>query len=331
MVLLDLGMAGSGKKRKDLRVSASLTAADVMAREVKTVPQSMRVKDLIQSLAHRKVSGVPAVDEYGKLAGVISETDIVRAQAHLTGKDFYYTFYEYDPFAGQVGLFGECIPKVLDMQVADLMTREVIMALPQESLPIVIRRMLAHGIHRLIVAEEKVILGLISTLDIMQALALGRISLTEPPTKVADLSLEVTPVASEDMLIRELIDILAEMGITGLPVIREDGTVLGVVSQADLVRQEAESDRRRYKFPDFYGLDPFMKKVPLVRDFGQEVLERPVKEFMNPRVISVTLETPITAVAKTMVAEQIHRLLVMDREGRLKGVISTLEVIKALA
>ncbi len=331
MVLQDSGIAGGGKKRKDARTLASLTAAEVMIREVKTVPQSLRVKDLIQLLAHKKVSGVPVVDEDGKLAGIISETDIVRAQAHLTGKDFCYTFYEYDPFAGQVGLFGECSPKVLDMQVADLMTREVIMALPQESLPIVIRRMLAHGIHRLIVAEEKVILGLISTLDVLQALALGKIALTAPPTKVADLSLEVHPVASEEMFIRELIDILAEKGITGLPVVREDGTVLGVVSQADLVRQQAETDRRRYKYPDFYGLDPFMKKVPLVRDFGQEVLERPVKEFMNPRVISVTLETPITAVAKTMVAEKVHRLLVMDPEGRLKSVISTLEVIKALA
>ncbi len=308
-----------------------ITAADVMVREVKKVPQSMRVKDLIQYMAHIQVSGVPVVDEAGKLAGVISETDLVKDQAYLEGKDrFCLSFYEYDPFAGQVGYFEECGLKVLDMRVRDLMTRKVITVLPQDPLDLVIKRMLAHGIHRLIVAKEKVIFGLISTLDIMQALVSGKIAIA-PAIKVADLVSESVLVGLEDMLIKELIDILSDNDVTGVPVVREDGTVLGVISQADIVRTEAETNHKRYKYPDFYGLDPFMKKVPLVRDFDREVLERRVKEFMTQRVISVTPDTPITAVAKTMVGEQVHRLLVVDPEGRFKGIIATMDVFKALA
>ncbi len=308
-----------------------ITAADVMVKEVKRVPQSMRVKNLIRYMADIKVSGVPVVDEAGELAGVVSETDLVKAQAHMEGKDrFSLSFYEYDPFAGQVGYFEECSLRVLDMCVRDLMVKEVITALPQDPLDHVIKRMLAHRIHRLIVAKEKVVFGIISTLDIMQAIASGKIALAAPVTVVADLVSESVVVSSEDMLIKELIDIFSDKVITGVPVVREDGTVLGVISQADIVRSEAENNQKRYKYPDFYRLDPFMKKVPMVRDFEREVLERPVKEFMNRRVITVTLDTLITAAAKTMVRKQVHRLLVVDTKGRIKGIIATMDIFKAL-
>ncbi len=324
-------MTKSRRKREDLGVLASLTAADVMVKEVKTVPLSMRVKDLIQYLALSQVSGVPVVDEAGKLTGVVSGTDIVNAQAHLEGKNHSCSsFYEYDPFGGKVAYFEECSLNMLDMQVKDLMTHEVFTVSPHEPLNSVIQLMLSHHIHRLIVSEAKVIAGLISTLDIMQALAEGKITLSPPGTRVADLIPGTTVRASEDMWIQELIDILADKCISGVPVVREDGIVLGVISQTDVIRIEAETDRRRYKYPDFYTLDPFMKKVQQVLDINREVLERRVKEFMDPRVISVPSDATITAAAKTMVAERVHRLLIVDPEGRLKGVISTQDVIKAL-
>jgi CBS-domain-containing membrane protein len=324
-------MAKGKPKGKDKRALASITAAEVMVKEVKTVPQSMWVRDLVKWLALMKMSGAPVVDESGKLVGVISETNIVKAQAQPEGKNYScFSFYEYDPFAGGVGSFEECTLKMLEMRVRDLMTREVITALPQESLDLVIQRLLAHHIHRLIVAEEQVILGIISTPDIMRALASGKIALTAPVAKFSDLVSETSLVASEDMLIRELIDLLTEKGVTGLPVVREDGTVVGVISQSDIVRSEAETDRRRYKYPDFYSPDPSKKGILLVTDFDQEVLERRVKEFMNPRVISVHPETPFASVAETMVAERVHRLMLVDQDGRLQGVVGTLDLIKAL-
>jgi predicted transcriptional regulator len=329
-VCLNFGDLADDKRGQIMRASA--TAAEVMTREVKIVPQSMRLRDFIHFLAHHQVSGVPVVDDAGKLAGVLSKTDIIRAQSHLEEKDrFSYSFYEYDPFAGQVGYFEEHNLKVLDMGLADLMIREVIAVLPQEPLSLVIQRLLGHRIHRVIVADEKKILGLISTLDILQGLASGKLNIAAPAPKVADFMSETILVALADMPIRKLIDILTEKGVSGLPVVREDGTVLGVISQADIIREEAETYRRRYKYPDFYSHDPFLKKVPLVRDIDREVLDRRVRDFMNPRVISVTLETPIPGAAKIMVAEQVHRLLVLDSEGRIKGILGTLDLIKALA
>jgi CBS domain-containing protein len=306
-----------------------VTATDLMVKEVKTVPKSMRVKDLIQRLALQHVSGFPVVDETGQLAGVISETDIVKAQAHLEGADLSCSsFYEYDPFGGQLAYFEECTPRLLEQRAQDLMTHEVITARPQESLHLVVQRLLEHRLHRLIVVEEKKILGLISTLDIVNTFASGKIAQGFPATVQGFMS--DTPVAHEDLFIRELLDLLAENEMSGVPVIREEGIASGVISQTDIIRKEAETDRQRYKSPDYYRLDPLLKKVPLVRDFAQEILEKRVKEFMTSPIISVLPGTSLVAAAQTMVAKRVHRLLVVDPEGRLKGILGTLDILQAL-
>ncbi len=315
---------------KDKRALASIAAAEVMVKEVKTVPESMRVRDLIQWLAFMEVSGAPVVDRGGRLVGVVSETDIVKAQARLGEENrLCSSFYEYDPFAGQVGYFEECGLKVLEMQVGDLMNREVITCFPQDSLSLVVHRLLTHRIQRVIVTEDKEIAGLISILDILQALAAGKIALSQP-YKVADLPSPTVPMIGEDMTIRELIDLLAEKVVSGLPVVQKDGRVQGVISRADIVKSAAGIDRRRYRYPDFYSPDPAKKHVILVSDFDQEVLERRVSEFMNPRLISVHPDTPLASAAKSMVTEKVHRLLVLDQDGRLQGVVGTLDIIKAL-
>jgi CBS domain-containing protein len=306
-----------------------VTTADLMVKEVKTVPTSMRVKDLIQRLALQKVSGFPVVDDVDRLAGVISETDLIKAQAHLKGPALACSsFYEYDPFGGGVAYFEECTPRLLDQRVQDLMTHEVITARPQEPLHLAVQRLLEHRLHRLIVAEEKKIVGLISTLDIVNALASGKIA---PGFSAAVLEFMVdTPVVHEDLRIRELLDLLAEKEMSGVPVIREKGIASGVISQTDIIQKVAETDHQRYKSPDFYRLDPLLKKVPLVRDFAQEILEKHVREFMTSQIISVMPATSLVAAAQTMVAERVHRLLVVDPEGRMKGILGSLDILQAL-
>jgi predicted transcriptional regulator len=67
-----------------------------------------------------------------------------------------------------------------------------------------------------------------------------------------------------------------------------------------------------------------------VRDFAQEILEKRVKEFMTPHIISVMPETSLVAAAQTMVAERVHLLLVIDPEGHLKGILGTFDILQAL-
>ncbi|MBD0310677.1 MAG: CBS domain-containing protein, partial [Microcoleus sp. T1-bin1] len=53
------------------------TVADVMSRDPIVVGPQTPIKEAIKILAEQRISGLPVVDESGKLVGVISETDLL--------------------------------------------------------------------------------------------------------------------------------------------------------------------------------------------------------------------------------------------------------------
>jgi predicted transcriptional regulator len=55
----------------------SLTAADLMSRELVLVPQEMSLQGAARMLTRAQVSGAPVVDDMGKCIGVLSATDIL--------------------------------------------------------------------------------------------------------------------------------------------------------------------------------------------------------------------------------------------------------------
>ncbi len=55
-----------------------VTAADIMSREVITIPQDMSVPDAARMLAQAQVGGAPVVDSAGRYIGVFSMADLAR-------------------------------------------------------------------------------------------------------------------------------------------------------------------------------------------------------------------------------------------------------------
>src|SRR5690348_10542522 len=56
----------------------SLTARDLMTREVEAIPREMSLKAAAHRLSQARISGAPVVDADGKCIGVLSATDFVR-------------------------------------------------------------------------------------------------------------------------------------------------------------------------------------------------------------------------------------------------------------
>src|SRR5438270_11142143 len=55
-----------------------LTAADLMSREVVTIPRKMSLHGAAHRLAQAQVSGAPVIDEQGRCIGMLSATDLAR-------------------------------------------------------------------------------------------------------------------------------------------------------------------------------------------------------------------------------------------------------------
>lgn len=117
---------------------------------------------------------------------------------------------------------------------------------------------------------------------------------------------------------------LATHGISGAPVV-VDGKIVGVVSEADLVRASlppAPIDR---------GLSILDMLSIIGRGHAMPHRHGPVSEIMSTSVIQVPVGTSIWRAAEIMDRGGIKRLPVVDDEGHLIGIVSRSDLVRALA
>ncbi len=159
----------------------AIVARDIMQREVRTVDADMSLADLEETLLRNRISGVPVVEQ-GTLVGIVSRSDIVRTLSldrSLAGvvSDFYRQIADVSggPAADEWKRAQGVEQHLAQQRVRDAMTHELIAVAPGASIQDVARLMVERHIHRLLVTEGKRLLGLISSSDLMQLIAQGRL------------------------------------------------------------------------------------------------------------------------------------------------------------
>ncbi len=129
----------------------------------------------------------------------------------------------------------------------------------------------------------------------------------------------VAPEATEEEIARLLLD----HRISGVPVV-QNGAVLGIVSEGDLVRRVTEAGG-----PAPAGwLDLFTTAAAkaFVRTHGRQA-----RDVMTAPAVSVGLETPVAEVAAMMERRRLKRLPVVDGDGMLVGIVTRANLLRALA
>jgi CBS domain-containing protein len=125
----------------------------------------------------------------------------------------------------------------------------------------------------------------------------------------------VTP----DTTLKDVAAILSSKGISGLPVVDGESRVLGVVSEADILRKEQGLGGRRG------GVLGWL----LDRDEPDPKLEaRTAGEAMTSPALTTEPGRPVSEAAKLMVEKGINRLPVVS-EGRLVGIVTRADLVRA--
>lgn len=136
------------------------------------------------------------------------------------------------------------------------------------------------------------------------------------------MTTEVLTVRPETPL-KEVAQLLVERGVSGLPVVRQDGLVLGVISEADFVLREERGPAPRH------GLLTWL--------FGEDerTAERRAKlaattagEAMTAPAVTIGSGRGIREAAAIMTEQAINRLPVVD-DGRLVGIVSRADLVSA--
>ena len=133
-----------------------MKVADLMQDDVTAVRPDATVADVIASLADAHVSAVPVVDTHGHVLGVVSSSDVLTEEAEAR-----------DGTARSVLLEAT--------QARDIMTRQPLTIDPDADVRDAARQMLYAEVHRLFVVSGNRLAGVISTTDIVRAVATGRL------------------------------------------------------------------------------------------------------------------------------------------------------------
>lgn len=145
--------------------------------------------------------------------------------------------------------------------------------------------------------------------------------------RAMDLMTTDVITAAPDMSVQALATLLAERGISGVPVIDASGGLVGIVSEGDLLhRAEIGAARRHRVRRRSWWLDHYASEHAreYVKDHG-----RTVGDVMTRDVVSVTESAEIADVAALLEARRIKRIPVV-RDGKVVGIISRANIVRAV-
>ena len=147
--------------------------------------------------------------------------------------------------------------------------------------------------------------------------------------RVADLMTRAVAVINYKSDVHELEKLLLEKRVHGLPVVNDDGILVGVISQTDLLAWHYNSGVDGAAFYDTSRLhvtdEASMAGLQLT-----DIQTASIEEVMSPLVHCIRADLPIAEAASTMVRQRIHRLVVVDDALRGQGVISALDILHAI-
>ncbi len=120
---------------------------------------------------------------------------------------------------------------------------------------------------------------------------------------------------------------LLENHFNGLPVVDDEGKLLGILCQDDLIVQQ-----KRVPLPSVFtlldGMIPLFSGKQMEKEVEKMVAMK-VSQAMTPNPRTVDPETAIEDIATIMVRKNIHTLPVLE-EGKLVGVIGKEDVLRTL-
>ncbi|MCQ6962347.1 CBS domain-containing protein [Methanolobus chelungpuianus] len=150
--------------------------------------------------------------------------------------------------------------------------------------------------------------------------------------KVRDVMNPDVVVCSPEDTIGDVARLLKQNNISGLPVV-DDGKVVGIVSEGDLLRLLEIPDRSGLWLPS-----PFeVFEVPIrelinweeTKRMLDDVGSKPVEEIMNKKVYTVSPEDSIEKASTIITKHKINRLPVVEG-GLLVGIVTRGDIIRGL-
>jgi CBS-domain-containing membrane protein len=143
----------------------------------------------------------------------------------------------------------------------------------------------------------------------------------------ADLMTGVVMTIPLDMSLQGAARLFTQAHVSGAPVVDSTGRCVGVLSATDFLALAEKSAQAVKQTCAAHLCINSAWQIVDPQDLPADV----VRHYMTADPVTTTSETPIGDLAQMMLDAHIHRIIVVDPEGRPTGIVSTTDVLAALA
>jgi len=152
--------------------------------------------------------------------------------------------------------------------------------------------------------------------------------------KASDFMQRDVVTVSPDNTLREALSLITENHVTGLPVMDSASRCIGLITSSDILNYEQEhaGESAEDGTADFYDPESQQWEAIPLSAFGLEEFGHVrVSEVMTRNLIWVDRDTSFKDVARRMMNDRVHRVLVMDVAFRLYGILSAYDFVRVAA
>ncbi|AYC36110.1 CBS domain-containing protein [Streptomyces griseorubiginosus] len=137
------------------------------------------------------------------------------------------------------------------------------------------------------------------------------------PHIVSDVMTHTVASLDRDAPFKEIVRLMQEWKVSALPIVEGEGTVVGIVSEADLLPKEEFRDNDPDRFTQLRRLADLAKAGAVT-----------AAELMTSPALTVRPNATLAQAARTMAHARVKRLPVVDEQGMLEGIVSRADLLK---
>lgn len=144
---------------------------------------------------------------------------------------------------------------------------------------------------------------------------------------VAEIMTQEVLTVKKETTVRELAEIFVNRRIGALPVMDDNGMLIGIVTESDLVEQG-----KKVHLPTVISLFDWVIYLESEKTLENELKKmggRTVADIYQPEAVSVSPTAPISEAADLMSNHHINAIPVLDN-GALVGIVARIDIIRTL-
>ena len=309
-------------------ISHRLRVGDVMTRDVVSVRPTLALADAVKLLINRDYRALPVVDSQNRVIGIITNGDLLergglRTRIRLLG------VLTAEQLAQELSTLEQ------GKTVADVMTAPVVTSGPDATLADATHRMVTRSLKRLpIVNTDGALVGMLSRADVLrtrgEAYPLPGVEITPRIGKTIGEAMRTDlPIIGQSAPLAEVLDAVVATRLNHALVVDENHHLVGVVSDADLLRRLSPEDH-----PSLVRI--LTSRLPFVHLSAQEksslahALGTTAEQLMDRDIPSVRADTPLGEAIEIMLRGRGKILPVTEADGRLLGAADRADLLRTL-